>query len=106
MRKGTKFYPASNHLFPIALGVMASFVFIQCEQKTNEITDTTQTTEPIETSDTPNGIRTLMVGGGESHDFDTWFKEADTQTLEEEGLSTVVYTDNTDSIVHYLADAD
>lgn len=100
MKKEVKSYPTSNLLF---IAVIACFAFIQCEQKT---TDTTERTETNETSDTSNGIRTLMVGGGESHDFETWFKDADTQTLQQEGLSTVVYTDNTDSIVHYLPDAD
>jgi type 1 glutamine amidotransferase len=103
MKKEDKFLPTSNMFFPIAIGVIACFVFIQCEQKTTETIKTNETSNPSSTS---NGIRTLMVGGGESHDFDTWFKEADTRTLQEEGLSTVVYTDNTDSIVHYLADAD
>lgn len=103
MKKKFKTNPYSNRLFSIGISMVVCFVFVQCEQKT---TETTETTETIETSDNSKGIRTLMVGGGESHDFDTWFKDADTKTLQEDGLSTVVYTDNTDSIVHYLADAD
>lgn len=51
-------------------------------------------------------IRTLIVGGGSSHDFDRWYKQADAKTLEKEGLATVTYTSNTDSIIHYLPETD
>jgi len=51
-------------------------------------------------------IRVLIVGGGSSHDFDRWYKEVDTQTLEKGKFSEVRYTDNTDSIAHYLKDTD
>ncbi len=47
-------------------------------------------------------IRTLIVGGGSSHDFDKWYKQADAETLKEKGFATVTYTDNTDSIAAYL----
>lgn len=53
-----------------------------------------------------NNIRTLIVGGGSSHDFDRWYKQADAETLERGGLATVRYTDNTDSIIHYLPDVE
>jgi type 1 glutamine amidotransferase len=48
-------------------------------------------------------IRVLMVGGGSSHDFDRWYKQADAATLRREGLAAVRYTSNTDSIAEYLA---
>ena len=51
-------------------------------------------------------ISVLMVGGGSSHDFDRWYKEADGATLRENGLSKVKYTDRTDSIAHYLPGVD
>jgi type 1 glutamine amidotransferase len=51
-------------------------------------------------------IHTLIVGGGSSHDFDRWYKQADAETLREGGLANVTYTDNTDSIIHYLPDMD
>lgn len=51
-------------------------------------------------------IRTLIVGGGSSHDFDRWYKQADAETLEKGGLATVTYTSNTDSIIHYLPEID
>lgn len=83
-----------NLLSSAALFSIACLVFCQCASKSQQ------------TSNASEGIRTLIVGGGESHDFDTWFKEADSQTLREGGLSTVIYTANTDSIVHYLHDMD
>ena len=51
-------------------------------------------------------IRTLIVGGGTSHDFDRWYKQADAETLEKNGFATVTYTDNTDSIADYLPEID
>ncbi|MDQ3534982.1 MAG: ThuA domain-containing protein [Bacteroidota bacterium] len=52
------------------------------------------------------GIQILMVGGGSSHDYDRWFKQEDAATLEQDGLAIVHYTDNPDSIGHYLPDID
>jgi type 1 glutamine amidotransferase len=51
-------------------------------------------------------IRVLIVGGGTSHDFDRWYKQADAATLSQGGLCKVTYTANTDSIAIYLATAD
>jgi type 1 glutamine amidotransferase len=51
-------------------------------------------------------IRVLIVGGGTSHDFDKWYRNADAATLSRDGLCTVTYTNNTDSIGIYLANAD
>ncbi len=51
-------------------------------------------------------IRTLIVGGGSSHDFNRWFSEADVATLEKGGLASVEYTDDVSSIPARLADAD
>ncbi len=51
-------------------------------------------------------IRVLMVGGGSSHNFDLWYKDADAKTLSKDGFSTVTYTSNTDSIAEYLKQAD
>lgn len=51
-------------------------------------------------------IRTLLVGGGSSHDFDKWYKEVDTKTLEEGGLAAVTYTNDVGSILSKLADID
>lgn len=57
-------------------------------------------------ADNPENIRVLLVGGGSSHDFDQWYKEADAETLENNGLAAVTYTDNTDSIAFYLPATD
>jgi hypothetical protein len=51
-------------------------------------------------------IRVLIVGGGTSHNFDKWYRGADAATLSRDGLCTVTYTSNTDSIADYLVNAD
>ncbi len=51
-------------------------------------------------------IRVLLVGGGSSHDFNRWYKQADAATLDKDGFATVTYTDNTDSILNLLPNAD
>lgn len=51
-------------------------------------------------------IKVLIVGGGTSHDFDRWYKQVDAATLQRDGLCSVVYTSNTDSIPQYLKAAD
>lgn len=51
-------------------------------------------------------IQTLIVGGGASHDFDRWYRQADVTTLEKEGFAEVTYTDQVDSILSYLPETD
>ena len=51
-------------------------------------------------------IRVLMVGGGSSHDFNKWYKNADAQTLSRDGFATVTYVGNPDSIALYLPQTD
>ena len=51
-------------------------------------------------------INVLMVGGGSSHDFDRWYKDADVKTLERGNLSKVVYLDNVNAIREHLPLAD
>ena len=60
----------------------------------------------IVVKNTSNSIRTLIVGGGTSHDFDRWYKKADLETLERGGFATVHYTGNTDSILYFLPNID
>jgi len=55
---------------------------------------------------TNKNIRVLIVGGGSSHDFNRWFNIEDSKTLSRDGLASVTYTGNTDSISYYLADID
>ena len=57
-------------------------------------------------SKTSKSIRTLVVGGGSSHDFNRWYKQADVQTLQREGFATATYTSNPDSILYYLPNTD
>jgi type 1 glutamine amidotransferase len=52
------------------------------------------------------GIKVLLVGGGSSHDFSRWYKQADAATLERNGFASVTYTANTDSILNLLPNAD
>jgi type 1 glutamine amidotransferase len=52
-----------------------------------------------------NAVRVLIVGGGSSHDFDRWYKQADATTLRQGGFA-VIYTNNTDSIAFYLPQTD
>lgn len=51
-------------------------------------------------------IRVLMVGGGTSHNFGMWYKDADGQTLRRDGFATVNYVGDPDSIMTYLPQAD
>lgn len=51
-------------------------------------------------------IRVLMVGGGASHDFNTWYKEADVATLEKDGFAEVTYTDDISQILDHLSTVD
>jgi type 1 glutamine amidotransferase len=61
---------------------------------------------PGNTSKESKAIRTLIVGGGSSHDFDKWYKEADTRTLEKDGLASVIYTNDVSSILAQLQNID
>ncbi len=54
----------------------------------------------------PNAIKTLIVGGGSSHDFNRWFNEADSAILEKDGLASVEYTDEVDTILSRLPELD
>ena len=47
----------------------------------------------------------LIVGGGDSHDFDRWFNEEDTATLEAAGFD-VAYTDDPSTVASRLKDID
>lgn len=65
--------------------------------------------KPAETaaaSDPPRAIRTLIVGGGSSHDFNRWFGKADTATLRGDGNGVVEYTENVESILPALEKLD
>ena len=52
------------------------------------------------------GIKTLVVGGGSSHDFNRFFNIADKKTLEDGGFATVNYTENFTDMAGNLKAAD
>jgi type 1 glutamine amidotransferase len=79
---------------PVVLSLLCFVIFSNC-----------QTTTTGANGD-GTGIRVLMVGGGASHDFDRWYKQADAETLRKDALATVRYTSDTDSIDDYLRDVD
>lgn len=51
-------------------------------------------------------IRVLIMGGGTSHNFIKWYKNADAETLSRDGLATVTYVGDPDSILIYLENTD
>ncbi len=51
-------------------------------------------------------IRTLIVGGGSSHDFNRWYKQADAETLSKDGFATVTYISDPDSMKYFLPATD
>jgi putative membrane-bound dehydrogenase-like protein len=53
-----------------------------------------------------SGIKVLMFGGGSSHDFPKWFDQADSATLNREGLASANYTDKPSAVAGPLAQAE
>ena len=51
-------------------------------------------------------IKVLMVGGGSSHDFDRWYKQEDSQTLQRDGFASVQYTDDPTTILSKMSGID
>ena len=84
----------SRPYLPLILCLLCGFLLTNCQRNTTGGSASTK------------NIRILMVGGGSSHDFDRWYKRADAETLRRDGLATVRYTSNTDSIGHYLPNVD
>src|SRR6185503_17302097 len=52
------------------------------------------------------GVKTLIVGGGSSHDFNKWFNLADRATLSEGGKASVNYTDQPAAVAAALKEID
>jgi putative heme-binding domain-containing protein len=52
------------------------------------------------------GIKVLLVGGGSSHDFNKWFRDADTAILTDGGLASANYTDQPSAVAGALKDID
>ncbi len=51
-------------------------------------------------------IQVLVLGGGDAHDFDKWYKGTDVEILSKDGFADVKYSDNIDSIIYYLKGID
>lgn len=68
---------------------------------------TAEAGEPkAETAAKAKAIRTLIVGGGSSHDFGKWFNQADVATLKRDGLADAAYTEDIGSILGKLPELD
>jgi putative membrane-bound dehydrogenase-like protein len=52
------------------------------------------------------GLKVLIVGGGSSHDFQRWFNQADSKTLNDTKGLNVVYTEMTGGLAELIASAD
>jgi len=94
MNTNTAFNSSARVSAPVILLLFCGFLLAQCKANS------------AGASVNAKSINTLIVGGGSSHDFDRWYKQADAATLRKDGLATVKYTDNTDSIAYYLPDVD
>lgn len=92
--KTTHFFPSSFRIFTFLIIAFLSVHLSSCVVKS------------AAGNTSSKNIRVLMVGGGSSHDFDRWYKDADVKTLMKDGLSSVIYTSNTDSIAEYLKQTD
>ena len=53
-----------------------------------------------------NGIKTLIIGGGSSHDFQRWFNVADVKTLNDAGGISANYTETTGGLADVIAGVD
>jgi putative membrane-bound dehydrogenase-like protein len=53
-----------------------------------------------------NGLKVLIIGGGDSHDYDRWYNKADVKTLNETGGVSANYTDITGGLADVIADVD
>jgi hypothetical protein len=62
--------------------------------------------EPRAAAPPARPIRALIVGGGQHHDFNRWFNQADVATLSSNGLATVSYTDRPEAILPALGGLD
>jgi type 1 glutamine amidotransferase len=52
------------------------------------------------------GVKTLIIGGGSSHDFQRWFNTADVKTLNDAGGISANYTETTGGLADVIAGVD
>ncbi|MCO5052466.1 MAG: ThuA domain-containing protein [Verrucomicrobiae bacterium] len=53
-----------------------------------------------------NGLKVLIIGGGESHDYQQWFNETDVRTLNQMDGVSANYTETTSGLADALKDVD
>ena len=85
--------------------VAPTIVAITAEFGDKLVAQATPGEQPLRSA-SPGAIRTLIVGGGTHHEFDKFFHRVDKVTLEKEGLASVEYTEDTESILGKLANTD
>ncbi|MEJ7768923.1 MAG: ThuA domain-containing protein [Chitinophagaceae bacterium] len=94
--KSLLIFPLSKNNLPLAIFLFLNFLFLwSCSAS--------------KSSGGPKrsgSIRTLIVGGGSSHNFNRWYKQADSITLSRDGLATVTYTSGMDSVLTLLPQTD
>lgn len=88
------FHSGAKICWWVSLLVIAGLLFTNCKVNASK------------TANQAQNIRVLLVGGGSSHDFNKWYKQADAETLRRNGLATVTYLSNPDSILLYLPQTD
>ncbi|MDB5264197.1 MAG: hypothetical protein JWQ14_3480 [Adhaeribacter sp.] len=91
---GKRYSGPNLYLFFVAI-LLCSFSFAACKVNSS-----------AGTAKKGTAIRVLMVGGGSSHDFNKWYKQADAETLRQDGLATVTYISHPDSISLLLSQTD
>ncbi len=52
------------------------------------------------------GLKVLIIGGGDAHDYDRWFNQADVKTLNDTGGISANYTDITGGLADVIAGVD
>jgi len=52
------------------------------------------------------GLKVLIIGGGDAHDYDRWFNKADVKTLNDTGGISANYTDITGGLADAIAGVD
>lgn len=82
-----------NSIFKVCLVVLFAFGIAETKAETGR-------------PEKKKPIRVLLVGGGESHDFDRWYKQEDVATLQKDDLATVEYTSDPTTILSKLEGID
>jgi putative membrane-bound dehydrogenase-like protein len=76
------------------------------EQPSPAASDVSSSNDPEAANGWGDGLKTLIVGGGASHDYDRWFNQEDVGTLNATPGISARYTDQTGGIAEIIAEAD